>query len=106
MPVCFPIVFDGRYNKTSRLINERPTARVIACTLALQEAGHSVFIVSNAPKRIFLGAITAGAGYRQADIDAGISQPKAYDVDRKQTLQGLREFLDRHGEKVQDEVEW
>lgn len=80
--------------------------RVIAVTQELLVQGHSVSIVTNAPERIFTSVLQAGATYRNADIDAGICQPKAYDVDRRKTIDGLRAFLARRGDKIAAEVQW
>lgn len=80
--------------------------RVIAVTEALLEAGHEVYIVTNAAERIFNSVVKAGAQYRNAQIDAGISQPKAYDVDRRKTLEGLKSFLDQRSTKIATEVQW
>lgn len=77
--------------------------RVVAVTLQLLLRGHSVIIVSNAPSHIFTGAIEKGATYRNAAIDAGIVQPKAYTVDRRQTLDGLNRFLESREAKLQEE---
>lgn len=80
--------------------------RVVAVTLALLEAGHYVSIVTNAPQWIFEPCIASGADYRQAAIDAGIVQPKAYDVDRQATLRILQSFLAERPAKLQVEAEF
>jgi L-arabinokinase len=63
-----------------------------------------VHIVTNAPAHVFSSASASGALYRHAEIDAGIVQPKAYDVARRKTVDGLRAFLDKREEKIQEEV--
>ena len=78
--------------------------RVVAVTLALLSAGHHVSIVTNAPRWIFEPCIERGADYRQAAIDAGIVQPKAYDVDRQATLAILKAFLEARPDKLQVEA--
>lgn len=80
--------------------------RVIAVTEALLAGGHQVCIVTNAPERIFASVVLAGAEYRNAEIDAGISQPKAYDVDRRKTLDGLKSFLQQRTSKIATEQAW
>ena len=87
------------------LRTESGQTRVVAVTLALLAAGHDVFIVTNAPRWIFEPCIAAGASYRQAAIDAGIVQPKAYDVDRQATLAILRAFLDARPKLLAQEVD-
>lgn len=69
-------------------------------------AKHKVYVVSNASDFIFQGVIKIGAIYRQADIDAGVVQPLAYTVDRQQTIQNLRLFLERRQETLATEVAW
>lgn len=65
-----------------------------------------MFICTNAPQHVFASAITAGAAYRHAEIDAGIVQPKAYDVARQETVDGLKRFLGKREERVKVEAEW
>lgn len=67
---------------------------------------HRVYIVTNAPQYVFSSAISSGASYRHAEIDAGIVQPKAYDVARRQTVDGLKRFLDKRGQRVEEEKDW
>ncbi|GAA94009.1 uncharacterized protein L969DRAFT_92945 [Mixia osmundae IAM 14324] len=81
--------------------------RVTALTIALLEEGHLVDIITNAPSHVFTAALEwqpsasrrephskrPRATYRHALIDAGISQPKAYDVDRLATIKGLAQFM-------------
>lgn len=61
-------------------------------------------IVTNAPAHVFASASAFGAHYRHAEIDAGIVQPKAYDVARRKTVDGLRAFLEAREEKLDKEV--
>ncbi|CAG8530628.1 5839_t:CDS:2 [Ambispora leptoticha] len=67
---------------------------------------HKLYIVSNAPQFIFEGAISRGAKYRHALIDAGVKQPLAYTVDRDQTIDGLQAFMLRRREMVNRESSW
>jgi hypothetical protein len=39
-------------------------------------------------------------------VDAGIVQPKAYDVDRRATYEVLKAFMDGKEETIREEVEW
>ncbi|KAK9894893.1 hypothetical protein P389DRAFT_161703 [Cystobasidium minutum MCA 4210] len=78
--------------------------RVVALTHELLRRHHRVYICTNAPEHVFYSAIEAGAHYRHAEIDAGIVQPKAYDVARRKTIEGLRRFLDAREKKLDDEV--
>lgn len=73
-------------------------------THELLRRNHRVYICTNAPEHVFYSAIEAGASYRHAEIDAGIVQPKAYDVARRKTIEGLRRFLDAREEKLDVEV--
>lgn len=65
-----------------------------------------MYICTNAPEHVFSAALSAGASYRNADIDAGIVQPKAYDVARRETVEGLKRFLSKREEKIEREVAW
>lgn len=90
-----------------------------AVTSSLLAAGHAVTIVTNAPTQPFSavlpsfnGSPKAGnalpryATYRFANIDAGIVQPKAYDVDRKATFEVLKTFMDKREERLGEEEKW
>ncbi|KAK4046895.1 hypothetical protein OIO90_006403 [Microbotryomycetes sp. JL221] len=46
------------------------------------------------------------ATYRKRNVDAGIVQPKAYDVDRQATFNVLNEFIDAREETLREEVTW
>lgn len=46
------------------------------------------------------------ASYRYAPVDAGIVQPKAYEVDRAATVAGLEKFMDAREGTLEKEVEW
>ncbi|CAH1757618.1 8393_t:CDS:2 [Entrophospora sp. SA101] len=67
---------------------------------------HTLYIVSNAPRFIFQGAIDKGACYRHALIDAGVQQPRAYTVDRHRTIDDLEIFLENRPEMIKREVDW
>ncbi|GAA6054431.1 hypothetical protein JCM3770_007213 [Rhodotorula araucariae] len=102
--------------------------RVAAVSLELLRAGHAVTIVTNAPEIPFASILPptalppaardiANAGpetaplpryahYRKRDVDAGIVQPKAYDVDRKATCDVLERFLKGRERTLAEEVAW
>lgn len=80
--------------------------RVVALTHELLHRSHRVHICTNAPQHVFNTIISAGASYRHAEIDAGIVQPKAYDVARRETIEGLEAFLDVRHIRIQQETEW
>ncbi|KAF9048554.1 hypothetical protein BJ165DRAFT_1460527 [Panaeolus papilionaceus] len=65
-----------------------------------------VYIVSSAPRRIFADSILCGARYRNAAIDPVIVQPLAYHVDRRRSVDVLKEFLDKKDELVGEETKW
>ncbi|ORX53520.1 hypothetical protein DM01DRAFT_1336059 [Hesseltinella vesiculosa] len=69
-------------------------------------AQHQVYVISNASSFIFQGVIEVGAIYRQADIDAGVVQPLAYTVDRQQTIDNLKQFIQRRPQTLRKEIEW
>jgi hypothetical protein len=50
--------------------------------------------------------LTAASLARHALVDAGIVQPKAYDVDRQATLGKLQVFLTSREERIGEEVAW
>lgn len=64
-----------------------------------------VCIVSTAPAHVF-DCLSKGATYRYAEVDPVISQPVAYSVDRRRSLEVLRGFLDLRGQKLAEEIEW
>ncbi|GAA5853614.1 hypothetical protein JCM8547_007384 [Rhodosporidiobolus lusitaniae] len=102
--------------------------RVSAVSLELLRAGHSVTVVTNAPELPFAAILppsslpseaqdVANSGpaseplqkyatYRKRNVDAGIVQPKAYDVDRQATFEVLKRFLDGREETLKEEVAW
>ncbi|BGP34557.1 hypothetical protein JCM10296v2_006379 [Rhodotorula toruloides] len=102
--------------------------RVAAVTTELLQAGHEVAVVTNAPEIPFASVLppsalpaaardVANSGpsaaplkryatYRRKNVDAGIVQPKAYDVDRRETYEVLRRFLDVREETLREEVAW
>ncbi|CAL1716937.1 unnamed protein product [Somion occarium] len=65
-----------------------------------------VHIVSSAPRHVFADSIALGAYYRNANIDPVIVQPLAYRVDRQQSVEVLRAFLEDKDEKILDEEQW
>ncbi|CAG8491457.1 3373_t:CDS:2 [Diversispora eburnea] len=67
---------------------------------------HTLYIISNAPRFIFQGAINLGAKYRHALIDAGVQQPRAYTVDRHKTIDDLKTFLENRPEMIDRETAW
>ncbi|KAH9957447.1 hypothetical protein BC827DRAFT_1225936 [Russula dissimulans] len=73
--------------------------------LSLEES-HTVYLISSAPKRVFSTATDLGAIYRNAEIDPVILQPLAYHVDRQKSLRVLESFLDKKGQKVEEEAQW
>lgn len=87
-------------------LNSGHATRVVALTHELLRRSHRVFICTNAPEHVFNSAINAGADYRHAEIDAGIVQPKAYDVARRKTIDGLKRFLDDREKKLYEETWW
>lgn len=64
-----------------------------------------VCIVSTAPAHVF-NCLAKGATYRYAEVDPVISQPVAYSVDRRRSLEVLREFLKLRDDKLAEEIEW
>lgn len=102
--------------------------RVSAVSLELLRAGHAVTVVTNAPEIPFASilpptALPAAARdianpgpkssplprhaeYRKRNIDAGIVQPKAYDVDRRATYEVLDGFLATREQTLKEEIAW
>ncbi|KAG9307290.1 hypothetical protein G9A89_017118 [Geosiphon pyriformis] len=78
----------------------------IATKLLALPRHHKLYIISNAPKFIFNSAISVGAIYRHALIDAGVNQPLAYTVDRCQTIKNLQTFLSKRQDLLDQEVNW
>lgn len=91
----------------------------------LLKAGHKVCIVTNASKQPFSSVLAPSsslsssstlkttkkddknyATFRKANVDAGIIQPKAYDVDRQATFDCLKEFMLIRNERLKEEIEW
>ena len=89
-----------------------------AVTSSLLAAGPVVTIVTNAPTQPFSAVLPSFNGspkietlpryatYRFANIDAGIVQPKAYDVDRKATFEVLKTFMEKREERLDEEEKW
>lgn len=95
-------------------------------TAVLLKAGHKVCIVTNASEQPFSSVLPPSsslssssssikttmqedknyATFRKANIDAGIVQPKAYDVDRQATFDCLKEFMLSRDERLKEEIEW
>lgn len=82
------------------------STRVVALAHVLLDQGHQVNVVTNAPQHIFAQVEAKGATYRKADIDAGVVQPKAYDVDRQQTFRNLQSFISRRESTIKQEASW
>ncbi|KWU43930.1 hypothetical protein RHOSPDRAFT_9859, partial [Rhodotorula sp. JG-1b] len=83
--------------------------RVSAVTLELLEAGHDVTLVTSAPEIPFasiLAPTSLPATYRKKNVDAGMVQPKAYDVDRRATCDVLIDFLSQREQILEEEVAW
>ncbi|KAG0329043.1 hypothetical protein BGZ99_003673, partial [Dissophora globulifera] len=78
----------------------------VATKAAAPTSRHTIYIVSDAPEFIFQDVIALGAIYRNAKVDAGVVQPLAYSVDRRQTIEGCKAFLSRRDEMIQLEVSW
>lgn len=75
----------------------------------MPKAQHVVKIVTNAPAHVFAPVTSHPSGrgsYRNADVDAGVVQPKAYDVDREATFEALRGFIDRREARLKEETKW
>ncbi|SGZ31450.1 BQ5605_C044g12179 [Microbotryum silenes-dioicae] len=102
--------------------------RVSALTSELLHAGHEVHIVTNAPTQPFSAVLPPSeipspelrraapvpattplpsyAYYRRRNVDAGIVQPKAYDVDREGTYRLLKNFMDQRPQTLAEEITW
>ncbi|CAG8611952.1 13063_t:CDS:2 [Funneliformis caledonium] len=78
----------------------------VASEILSLQRNHTLYIISNAPKFIFQGAIDLGARYRNAPIDAGVKQPRAYTVDRQETINDLIKFLDNKPVMLEREIQW
>ncbi|CAA7266883.1 unnamed protein product [Cyclocybe aegerita] len=66
----------------------------------------TVYIISSAPQHVFADSIACGARYRYAEIDPVIVQPLAYRVDRRKSVEVLKNFLDKKDELLHREREW
>lgn len=106
------------------LVFSQHATRVSAVSIELLRAGHSVTVVTNAPELPFAAILPPSAvpsdanpgpafdslpqyaTYRKRNVDAGIVQPKAYDVDRRATYDVLKTFLDGREETLKEEVAW
>ncbi|KAL8277798.1 hypothetical protein RQP46_009781 [Phenoliferia psychrophenolica] len=81
--------------------------RASALTTALLAHGHQVTIITNAPETPFSAVLPhARCTYRRADVDAGIVQPKAYDVARQATVEVLEAFMDKREASLEHEEAW
>ncbi|KAH8928421.1 hypothetical protein BT69DRAFT_1257396 [Atractiella rhizophila] len=80
--------------------------RVAALTSSLLLCGHSVTIVTSAPRFIFASVIERGAQYRLAQVDPMVYQPTAYTMDRRRTVDALKEFLEGREETLEREKTW
>ncbi|KAF9509805.1 hypothetical protein BS47DRAFT_129062 [Hydnum rufescens UP504] len=65
-----------------------------------------IIVVSTAPSVVFSECLALGALYRYAEVDPVISQPVAYSVDRKRSLEVLRDFIKHREEKLAEEALW
>lgn len=91
-------------------------------THSLLLSGHRVVLVSNAPTAPFTevlpptngshppsspaSALVHFASYRKVEIEPGVVQPKAYDVDRRATFDVLTKFIEERGTRLEEEVKW
>ncbi|GAA5949325.1 hypothetical protein JCM3765_003371 [Sporobolomyces pararoseus] len=100
--------------------------RVSALSTELLQHGHSITIVTNAPPLPFASILPPStlppssipesvasapqlaqyAQYRNSNVDAGIVQPKAYDVDRQGTLKVLESFILQREKTLKEEIKW
>lgn len=85
-------------------------------------AGHDVAIVTNAPTIPFSAVLEPSladladapattklikyATYRKRNVDAGIVQPKAYDVARRATFEVLNGFIEQREQTLREEIDW
>lgn len=118
---------DSKHADARSLRDVQHATRVSAVSLELLEAGHDVTVITSAPEIPFASILdpndtlpaTAGddgaldlkrpkryAQYRKKTVDAGMIQPKAYDVDRRATCDVLSDFLSRRNQTLQEEVAW
>ena len=64
-------------------------------------------IITNAPETPFSAVLPhQRCTYRHADVDAGIVQPKAYDVAREATVEVLKSFMEKREGRLQEEEAW
>lgn len=64
-------------------------------------------IITNAPETPFSAVLPhAQCTYRHAEIDAGIVQPKAYDVAREATVAVLKKFMGGREALLEQEERW
>ncbi|KAG0141896.1 hypothetical protein CROQUDRAFT_98200 [Cronartium quercuum f. sp. fusiforme G11] len=84
--------------------------RVAAISFELLVAGHTVFIITSAPRSVFESAFSlprARVSYRYAEIEPAMVQPKAYDVDRSATFDNLERFINSKRRRIIDEeTDW
>ncbi|KIY64423.1 hypothetical protein CYLTODRAFT_401903 [Cylindrobasidium torrendii FP15055 ss-10] len=96
--------------KSNDLLGYGHATRVSAFTSYLltlpTEQRPSVHIVSSAPEHVFSESIALGAHYRRAEIDPVVVQPLAYRVDRRESVNVLKNFLSRKEDLLSNEVEF
>ncbi|KAI5118143.1 hypothetical protein M0805_001742 [Coniferiporia weirii] len=78
----------------------------VATYLRQMDESPTVHIVSSAPKHVFAQAVSSGALYRYAEIDPVIVQPLAYHVDRRKSVDVLKDFLSKETQKLEQEQTW
>lgn len=121
----FPFSSSDETPLTLILLLQHAT-RVAALSTELLQHGHSITIVTNAPPLPFASILPPSAlppssipesvanapklaqyaQYRNRNVDAGIVQPKAYDVDRQKTLEVLQKFMNQRNGTLEIEIEW
>lgn len=62
--------------------------------------------VLEATARVTATTVRKYATYRKRNVDAGIVQPKAYDVARRATFELLNSFMDQREQTLHEEVQW
>ncbi|KAK2460945.1 hypothetical protein APHAL10511_007415 [Amanita phalloides] len=102
-PVCIAYYCSGHgYGHATRV-------SAFAChllKLADVERPVILYIISSAPRHIFVQSIACGARYRHAEIDPVIVQPLAYCVDRGKSVQILQNFLKKKDLLLAAERQW
>lgn len=75
--------------------------------LSSSSSNNSVQIISNAPEFTFNDLLTTSsrASYRFAEIEIGMVQPLAYEINSKATLNNLQQFINNRQTNLAREVE-